>query len=85
MAQASWEATVVNVSANGIGLQALQELTVGDLLSIELRRGDGPPVLNTLASVVRTTVERAGERAPARVAGCNFIHQLTEEQLQRLV
>jgi hypothetical protein len=84
-AQPSWEATVLNVSANGIALQAPQGLTVGDLLSIELRRGDGPPVLTTLASVVRMSVERDADQAPTRLAGCNFIHELSEEQLQLLL
>jgi hypothetical protein len=71
---------VLNVSASGIALQGDEPLRVGELLSLELSR-DGTAVLTTLASVVRTDVTEEG----ARVAGCNFIHELAEEQVGRLL
>jgi len=52
---------------------------VGELLSLELRR-DGE-ALTTLASVVRTTTAPDG----TRVVGCNFIRELTDEQVLALL
>jgi hypothetical protein len=72
---------VLNISASGIAMQVLTPRMVGELLSIELWRGEDRQVVNTLASIVRTTVERDGQR----IVGCNFIHELTEEQVRRLL
>jgi hypothetical protein len=72
---------VLNISAGGIAMQVLMPRMVGELLSIELWRGEDRPVVHTLASVVRTTLERGGQR----IVGCNFIHELTEEQVRRLL
>src|SRR5262249_35527620 len=69
--QQNWPASVLNVSAAGIALLSQTELHVGDLLSIELGREE-KPVVTTLASVVRCTLETSGER----VVGCNFIQEL---------
>ena len=74
-------ASVINISVNGIALESKVPLSVGTLLSIELRRGESQPVCTTLASVVRTTLERNGDR----IAGCNFIRELAEEQVQLLL
>jgi c-di-GMP-binding flagellar brake protein YcgR len=73
-------AKVVNISGGGIALQVVDPLRVGELLSVELRR-QGAAVLTALASVVRTTVERDGKR----IIGCNFIHELPEAHLVRLL
>ncbi len=73
-------AEILNISGGGIALKVRQELAVGDLLSIELRR-DGMASIAALASVVRTTVESHGEHH----VGCTFIHELPEEQLERLL
>jgi hypothetical protein len=73
-------AEVINISLNGIAIETKTLLPVGALISIELRRA-GQPVCTTLASVVRTTIERNGDR----IAGCNFIRELTEEQVQLLL
>lgn len=73
-------ASVLNISGGGVALQVADSLHVGDLLSVELRR-DGAAILTALASVVRTTVERTGER----IVGCNFIHELSEAQLAQLL
>jgi hypothetical protein len=76
---ASQPAEVLNLSAGGIALHVAEPLEVGALLSLELSR-DGTVVLTTLASVVRTVCDDNG----GRVAGCNFIHELDEEQVKAL-
>jgi hypothetical protein len=80
VSSASGPATVVNISASGIALQLEEPLHVGELLSLELSR-DGVTVLTTLASVVRAG---AGPNA-SRLIGCNFIRELTEEQVLMLL
>ncbi len=75
------EAQVINISASGAALQVREPLEVGELLSIELRAGDGHVVLTTLASIVRVATEGEGPR----VLGCNFIHELGEAELKALV
>ena len=73
-------AEVLNVSASGIGLRAEADLSVGELLSVELR-GDDRPALTTLACVVRVTAEPGGKQ----VLGCNFIGELADDDLRALV
>jgi hypothetical protein len=73
-------AEVLDISAGGIALQVSGGLAVGELLSLELRR-DGAVVLTTLASVVRTAISADGRL----LAGCNFIRELEEEQIQGLL
>lgn len=77
---ASQPAGVVNISGGGVGLLVAEALQVGELLSVELRR-DGRAILTALASIVRTTERPGGER----LVGCNFIHELPEDQLRRLL
>jgi hypothetical protein len=72
---------VRDISTIGIALEVPDSLQVGELLHLELCRGDDSLVVATLASVVRVTVEPDGQH----VAGCNFIGSLTEEQLSALV
>jgi hypothetical protein len=74
-------AQVMNISASGVALQVAAPLSVGELLSIELRGADDRVVLTTLASVVRVAVRNEHER----VAGCNFIHELSEKALRALL
>jgi hypothetical protein len=75
------QAEVLNISANGVALLGPASLQVGQLLSVELRPGEGEPVVTTLASVVRTMVEPNGDR----IVGCNFINELTEAQFRMLL
>lgn len=70
---------VLNISGGGIALLITEPLPVGQLLSVELRRDS--TVLVALASIIRSTVERDG----SRIVGCNFIHELPEEQVARLL
>jgi len=72
-------AVIVNISGGGMALQPEQPLDVGELLSIDLRHGD-EHVLTALASVVRTYRDES-----RLVVGCNFIRELGEENLARLL
>lgn len=74
------EAKVLNVSAGGLALVVDQDLRPGALLSAELHAGDGHTVVTILACVVHVTVESEHER----VLGCNFIQELSEEDLSAL-
>ena len=78
-ANESLPATIVNISGGGLALQPDQPLEVGELLSVDLSHGE-EHVLTALASVVRTY--RDENRL---VVGCNFIRELGEENLARLL
>ncbi|MBY0230144.1 MAG: PilZ domain-containing protein, partial [Gemmataceae bacterium] len=67
-------------SAGGLALEVDALLQVGDLLQVELSCG-GEPVFITLASVVRAGTEPGGQH----VIGCNFIGELPEDKLARLL
>ena len=71
--------TILNISGGGLALQPEQPLEVGELLSIDLRHGD-EFVVTALASVVRTYRDES-----RLVVGCNFIRELGEETLARLL
>ena len=74
------EARVLNLSPAGVALSVDHEVRAGALLSAELHAPDGRPVVTILACVVHVTVESSGQR----VLGCNFIQELSEQDLQRL-
>ncbi|MBL8796282.1 MAG: PilZ domain-containing protein, partial [Planctomycetia bacterium] len=59
------------------GLEVPETIEVGSLLDIRLSAADGMPELPILASVVRTA---ATPEARYRL-GCNFLRQLTEQEL----
>jgi hypothetical protein len=73
-------AKVLDISASGIALEVSELLHVGDLLSLDLSR-DGEVVLTTLASVTRTATGHDGKH----LIGCNFIRELSEDVVTRLV
>jgi c-di-GMP-binding flagellar brake protein YcgR len=79
--QPAWPAQVLNISANGMALQAGCELPTGTLLSADLTSGNGPGALTILACVVHVTVQPDGKR----VTGCNFIRELSESDLKTLL
>jgi hypothetical protein len=54
---------------------------IGELVNLDLRDGQGQPVLTTLACVVRVTVQSDSDT----LVGCNFISEIGENQLQALV
>jgi hypothetical protein len=71
----------MDISPSGIGLQVGQALDVGTLLSVEMRGSGEQTALTMLASVVR-----AGHMPDGRCTlGCNFIRELSEEELRALL
>ncbi len=75
-------AAVVNdISAGGLAVEAEGDLQVGDLVQIDLIRDD-ETLFSTLASVVRVG---AGHAAGRRLVGANFIGELPEDRLARLM
>jgi hypothetical protein len=75
------EATVLNISASGVGLLVDQAIDNGTLLSVELHSPEGGLSKTILACVVH--VKQQGESAWA--LGCNFITELSEAELLALV
>lgn len=78
---AAHPAQVLNLSANGIGLSVPPPLEAGSLLNIDLTAKEGGATRSILACVVHTTLRASGELA----VGCNFIRELSEEELHALV
>ncbi len=72
-------AIIVNISGGGLALQPDQLLEVGDLLSVDLFHGE-EHILTALSSVVRSYRDES-----RLVVGCNFIRELGEENLARLL
>jgi hypothetical protein len=73
-------AKVLDISANGIGLLVGEPVEMGTLLSLELRSPGGKRVLTILGCVVRSTAESECQWA----LGCNFIRDLTDQELREL-
>jgi|SRR6516225_2521223 len=71
---------VLNISASGIGLLVGQPIELGSLLNLELQQANGASTRTILACVVH-----ANEEGSRWVLGCNFIRQLTEDDLEALV
>jgi hypothetical protein len=76
-----WPAQVADISTCGIGLRVSRPVDVGTLLSLDLRGGHQPCGMSMLASVVRVTPQTGHEWA----LGCNFIRELSDEELQALI
>ncbi len=79
--QEPWAGQVLNISASGIGLVARRNLEPGTLLNMELHRGSEPAGHNILACVVHVSSHPDGQRA----LGCNFIRELTDDELKSLL
>jgi hypothetical protein len=77
----SWTGQVVNISANGVGLQTTQPIDLGRLLSLELRSANGQFTLNILACMVRLTPQENGQWA----LGCNLIRELSQKEIEALL
>jgi c-di-GMP-binding flagellar brake protein YcgR len=73
-------ARVQNISASGVALLTDQEVKVGTLLSAELQSESETTLLTLLACVVHVTVRPDGQW----LLGCDFISELSEEDLGRL-
>jgi hypothetical protein len=74
-------ARVRNLSISGVALEADAPLPVGELLNVELRDDAGSLIVAALACVVRVTGRPGGDW----LFGCNFMSELSEEQLRTLV
>jgi c-di-GMP-binding flagellar brake protein YcgR len=74
-------AEVLNISASGVGLKLGNPLEAGSLISIDLYDTAGQTAHTMLACVVHTTRRANGDLS----AGCNFIRELTEDELRALL
>ncbi len=79
--QPPFETRVLNVSRNGMALEVDRELLTGTLLSADLHGAHGGAALTILACVVHVTTQMDG----LRITGCNFIRELTEQDLELLL
>jgi hypothetical protein len=73
-------AALLDVSIGGVGLATARPLALGALLSLELRDAAGRPVATMLASVVTSRPAPDGRAT----LGCNFMGELSEDQLRQL-
>src|SRR3989442_1243578 len=71
---------VLDISASGIGLIVGPSLQTGSLLTVDLLDKTGRKACTILACIVHATQRSDGNLA----VGCNFIRELTEEELQTL-
>lgn len=74
-------AQVLNISASGIGLLVKQPIETGVLLNVNMHGGPGKGDRTILACVVHVTTQVEDEWA----LGCNFIRELSEEDLNALL
>ncbi len=74
-------ARVGNISVGGVSLLVDRDVPNGTMLSVDLLTADGDRVTTILACVVHVNVLPDGGRA----LGCNFICELSEEQLNTLL
>jgi hypothetical protein len=74
-------AEVLDISASGIGLLADDPVEVGTLLNVGLRSPEGRVVLTIVACVVRSGAQNDKQWA----LGCNFIRELTDQELGALL
>jgi hypothetical protein len=77
----SHDAQVQNISASGIALLVDEPVDTGVLLTVEMHAAAGTEVLTILACVVHAAKEGADRWA----LGCNFIRELSEEDLHVLM
>jgi c-di-GMP-binding flagellar brake protein YcgR len=76
-----YPAEVLDISASGVGLLVRQAVDTGALLSVTLQGSEGKPGRTILACVVHTS----GKEENRWGLGCNFIRELTDEDLEALV
>jgi PilZ domain len=76
-----WEAEVFNVSASGMAVKFNALVSTGTLFSAELRGTRAAAPLTILACVVHVTVQPDGQR----ILWCNFIRELSTQDIQLLV
>jgi hypothetical protein len=74
-------ARVLNLSASGVGLEVTTRTDAGALLSVDFIGVDGSVARTILSCVVHVTARSSGVWA----LGCNFIRELSEEDLSLFV
>jgi hypothetical protein len=74
-------AHLVNLSPAGVGLLTAEKLEPGTALTVSLKRVDDQPDRALLACVVYQTERPDGMWA----VGCNFLHELSETELDELL
>ena len=74
-------AQLVDLSAAGVGLVVDDELEAGSAITVSMKRLDDKPDRPILACVVYQTKRPDGKWA----VGCNFLHRLTESELDELL
>jgi c-di-GMP-binding flagellar brake protein YcgR len=77
----TYSGQVLNLSASGVGLDVKVAVDAGTLLSVDLIGTEGKVIRTILACVVHVTTKSAQEWS----LGCNFIRQLSEEDLKALI
>jgi PilZ domain len=77
----AWEAQVLNVSSSGMAVKFERHLPTGALFSAELHNGNSKEKLTILACVVHVTIQPDGQR----ISGCNFIRELSEQDIRLLL
>ncbi len=79
--EAAWEATVRNISCEGIGLLLGRRFEPGALLAIELTEAAEGRKRLLLARVAHATQQPEGHW----LVGCTLVHPLTEDEVQLLL
>ena len=74
-------AGIHNISPTGVALLLSEELAPGTLLNLEFRSAAGQAVLTIVGCVVFLTGRGQGQW----LAGCNFVRELYDEDLQALI
>ncbi len=74
-------AQVLNISASGVGLVVSRHVEPGALLNVELQSPEGKTLHTMLACVVHVNPRSNSQFA----LGCNFIRELSEEDLEQLI
>ena len=76
-----WPAEVRNISPSGIRLRVERPVETGTLLSLDLQDTTGRVTTTMLACVVHVAEPQDGRRS----LGCNFIRELSDEDLRALL
>jgi hypothetical protein len=76
-----WPAEVLDLSPSGIGLRVERPIETGALLNLDLHDADGRIATSMLACVVHVTGPENGQLS----LGCNFIRELSEQELEALL
>ena len=76
-----WPAKVLNLSAGGLALVVERDIRNGTLLTADLCGANGYTLETILVCVVHITTEEDGSRR----LGCNFIRELDESDLRKLL